>query len=584
MIKFRTRLLAALLTLLILVFASLGFLLVHLFHSSYNTKLSSHIEKEAALIASLADTGNLKSAEEEALLKKASRELDSDVSLVDTKGQVLFHFGGRAADQSVIKEALETDLNGEGGGFRIKPDDESLFRYVQPLKEDGKLLGYVFISSPLDPLHDINQKIWILLGVSLGTAFLIIAGLGARITSQYTNPIESATQVAIELAKGNYKARTFNEDETMLSQSINMLAQNLQDMTRAQEMQRDRLQTVIENIDSGLILIDGKGYIHLVNRAYQKQFHVEADQLLYHFYHEVLEHEEIINLIEEIFMTETKVRKMFKLPIRIERRYFEVDGVPIIGINDEWKGIVLVFHDMTERKQLEEMRKDFVANVSHELKTPITSIKGFTETLMDGAMNERETLLQFLSIILKESGRLQTLIQDLLDLSKIEQQNFTLNIQDCDIGEILAEIEMLLKNKAEEKGITLMLKKPKDQAAATGDPHRLKQIFLNLVNNALTYTPENGSVTISAEVLEDEVQVKIEDTGIGIKRSQIPRIFERFYRIDKDRSRNSGGTGLGLAIVKHLVEAHHGEIDVESEQGKGTVFTVRLKRASNEPE
>ena len=240
-----------------------------------------------------------------------------------------------------------------------------------------------------------------------------------------------------------------------------------------------------------------------------------------------------------------------------------------------------MFHDMTERKQLEEMRKDFVANVSHELKTPITSIKGFTETLLDGAMNERETLSQFLSIILKESGRLQTLIQDLLDLSKIEQQNFTLNIQDCDIGEILVEIEMLLKNKAEERGISLRLEKPEGPAVASGDPHRLKQIFLNLVNNAITYTPETGSVTISAEVLEDVVQVKVRDTGIGIKKEEIPRIFERFYRIDKDRSRNSGGTGLGLAIVKHLVEAHHGEIDVESEQGKGTVFTVRLKRASH---
>ncbi|ASB87950.1 ATP-binding protein [Bacillus sonorensis] len=580
MIKFRTRLLAALLTLLILVFASLGFLLVHLFHTSYYEKLSSHIEKEAGLIASLADTDHLKSKEQGALLENASRELNSAVALIDTKGKVLFHFGG-SPDQAVIKEAVESEENVESGGYRINPDDEAKFRYVQPLKERGELHGYLLITSPVDSLADINQKIWILLGVSLGTAFLIIAGLGARITSQYTNPIESATQVAIELAKGNYKARTFNEDETMLSQSINMLAQNLQDMTRAQEMQRDRLQTVIENIDSGLILIDGKGYIHLVNRAYQKQFHVQADQLLYHFYHEVLEHEEIINLIEEIFMTETKVRKMFHLPIRIERRYFEVDGVPIIGINDEWKGIVLVFHDMTERKQLEEMRKDFVANVSHELKTPITSIKGFTETLLDGAMNERETLSQFLSIILKESGRLQTLIQDLLDLSKIEQQNFTLNIQDCDIGEILVEIEMLLKNKAEERGISLRLEKPEGPAVASGDPHRLKQIFLNLVNNAITYTPETGSVTISAEVLEDVVQVKVRDTGIGIKKEEIPRIFERFYRIDKDRSRNSGGTGLGLAIVKHLVEAHHGEIDVESEQGKGTVFTVRLKRASH---
>ncbi|MGR3207782.1 two-component system histidine kinase PnpS [Bacillus glycinifermentans] len=576
MIKFRTRLLAALLSLLILVFASLGFLLVHLFHTSYDEKLESRIKKEAGFIAGLSDTDHLQSPEQGERLQKASRELDSAVSLIDTKGQVLFHFGGRP-DRSVIKKAVQSVDSGEG--VRINPDDDSRFSFAQPLQKGGKLYGYILIDSPVDPDAGINQKIWILLGVSLGTAFLIIAGLGARITSQYTTPIESATQVAIELAKGNYNARTFNEDETMLSQSINMLAQNLQDMTRAQEMQRDRLQTVIENIDSGLILIDGKGYIHLVNRAYQKQFHVQADQLLYHFYHEVLEHEEIINLIEEIFMTETKVRKMFHLPIRIERRYFEVDGVPIIGMNDEWKGIVLVFHDMTERKQLEEMRKDFVANVSHELKTPITSIKGFTETLLDGAMNERETLQQFLSIILKESGRLQTLIQDLLDLSKIEQQNFTLNIQDCEIGEILTEIEMLLKNKAEERGIALKLKKPEEPAIASGDPHRLKQIFLNLVNNALTYTPEAGSVTISAEVLEDAVQVKVKDTGIGIKKAEIPRIFERFYRIDKDRSRNSGGTGLGLAIVKHLVEAHHGEIDVESEQGKGTVFTVRLKRA-----
>ncbi|MDA1477579.1 two-component system histidine kinase PnpS [Bacillus changyiensis] len=574
MIKFRTRLLAALLTLLIFVFASLGFLLVHLFHTNYNTKLSHHIEAETNLIASLVDTDQLTSQKQVALLKKASRELDSDISLINTKGQVLFH-DGKYPEGHLIKKIIENDKD---EGFQIKADDESIFQYVQPLKDSGKLQGYMLIRSPIEPLHDINQKIWILLGVSLGTAFLIIAGLGARITSQYTNPIESATQVAIELAKGNYKARTYNEDETMLSQSINMLAQNLQDMTRAQEMQRDRLQTVIENIDSGLILIDGKGYIHLVNRAYQKQFYVEADQLLYHFYHEVLEHEEIIDLIEEIFMTETKVRKMFHLPIKIERRYFEIDGVPIIGINDEWKGIVLVFHDMTERKQLEEMRKDFVANVSHELKTPITSIKGFTETLLDGAMNERETLQQFLSIILKESGRLETLIQDLLDLSKIEQQTFTLNIQECDIGEILEEIEMLLKSKAEEKKIILKLNKPKETALASGDPHRLKQIFLNLVNNALTYTTENGTVTISAEVLQSVVQVKVKDTGIGIKHEEISRIFERFYRIDKDRSRNSGGTGLGLAIVKHLVEAHHGEIDVESEQGEGTIFTVRLKR------
>ncbi|MCY8364586.1 sensory box histidine kinase PhoR, partial [Bacillus spizizenii] len=272
--------------------------------------------------------------------------------------------------------------------------------------------------------------------------------------------------------------------------------------------------------------------------------------------------------------------KLLRLPIKIERRYFEVDGVPIMGPDDEWKGIVLVFHDMTETKKLEQMRKDFVANVSHELKTPITSIKGFTETLLDGAMEDKEALSEFLSIILKESERLQSLVQDLLDLSKIEQQNFTLSIETFEPAKMLGEIETLLKHKADEKGISLQLNLPKDPLYVSGDPYRLKQVFLNLVNNALTYTPEGGSVAINVTPREKDIQIEVADSGIGIQKEEIPRIFERFYRVDKDRSRNSGGTGLGLAIVKHLIEAHEGKIDVKSEPGRGTVFTVTLKRAA----
>ncbi|MCY8418793.1 sensory box histidine kinase PhoR, partial [Bacillus spizizenii] len=225
-------------------------------------------------------------------------------------------------------------------------------------------------------------------------------------------------------------------------------------------------------------------------------------------------------------------------------------------------------------------RKDFVANVSHELKTPITSIKGFTETLLDGAMEDKEALSEFLSIILKESERLQSLVQDLLDLSKIEQQNFTLSIETFEPAKMLGEIETLLKHKADEKGISLQLNLPKDPLYVSGDPYRLKQVFLNLVNNALTYTPEGGSVAINVTPREKDIQIEVADSGIGIQKEEIPRIFERFYRVDKDRSRNSGGTGLGLAIVKHLIEAHEGKIDVKSEPGRGTVFTVTLKRAA----
>jgi two-component system phosphate regulon sensor histidine kinase PhoR len=172
-------------------------------------------------------------------------------------------------------------------------------------------------------------------------------------------------------------------------------------------------------------------------------------------------------------------------------------------------------------------------------------------------------------------------VQDLLDLSKIEQQNFTLSVETFDAAKMLGEIETLLQHKASEKDIRFELNIPKDPLYVQGDVYRLKQVFLNLANNALTYTPEHGTVTISAKLAEEDIQIEVADTGIGIEKEEIPRIFERFYRVDKDRSRNSGGTGLGLAIVKHLIEAHEGKIEVKSEQGQGTIFIVALKRALN---
>jgi two-component system phosphate regulon sensor histidine kinase PhoR len=281
-------------------------------------------------------------------------------------------------------------------------------------------------------------------------------------------------------------------------------------------------------------------------------------------------------------MTEQKVKRQLIIPVNIERRYFEVYGVPIIGTNDEWKGILLVFHDITELKKLEQMRKDFVANVSHELKTPITSIKGFSETLLDGAMEDKQALKDFLNIILKESDRLQSLIQDLLDLSKIEKQGFSLSIQPMDLTVVLDEVLAITKGKAVEKGIVFDYKREKKPIRIDGDVHRLKQVFINIISNAISYTPNQGTIYISLHETGTAVFTEITDTGIGIEAKEIPRIFERFYRVDKARSRNSGGTGLGLAIVKHLVEAHRGSITVKSEVGKGTSFTIELPKKFNE--
>ncbi|MDQ0231011.1 two-component system histidine kinase PnpS [Metabacillus malikii] len=580
MSKFRSRLLFGLLILIISVLVGLGLLLGQIFQSYYINSYKNMLEQETKLARTLIFDKGLSAKEASNLVTNISESFTSQIIVLDDKDRII-HASGRFSgvnEQHIMTNSLPIMKNKPNGHYTTD-SKHKLAYYSLPVMDNDTYKGMVLVSSSIEELNEVIRKMWGLLALCLSIAFIIIIFIGVRITRQYMRPIESATKVAMELAKGNYKARTYEEhiDETgMLSQSINILARNLQDMTRAQEMQQDRLQTLIENMGSGLILIDGRGYINLVNRAYKELFNVESAKFLYQLYYDAFSHQEINDLVEEIFMTEVKVRKQLQLPLQIEIRHFEVYGAPIIGTNDEWKGIVLVFHDITELKKLEQMRKDFVANVSHELKTPITSIKGFSETLLDGALNDIETAEYFLSIILKESDRLQTLVQDLLDLSKIEQQGFKLSIQKCDLKEILEDIHIILKSKAKEKEILLTFSIANDDLIVEGDIDRIKQIFINLINNALMYTPKDGAVHVEAKKQDGTVVITVSDNGIGIKTEEIPRIFERFYRVDRARSRNSGGTGLGLAIVKHLVEAHKGQINVQSKLGEGTSFIVSL--------
>ncbi|MEH7885950.1 ATP-binding protein [Bacillus sp. JJ1609] len=582
MTKYRTRLLFALITLIIIVLVGLGLVLGQLFKNYYIHSFNERIKIEMSLLtANIEQNGGLDKLDINEI-ERMGDLLNARITLVDMNGDIRYDTG----KISTINTSRHKDIIGDivqdtpreqsdleiGGGY-------DLHYYWKPLIHKDKKEGYVFLTTQINELQKAYRQIWWILTISLGLALSLIILLGTRITNRYTKPIESATNVAIELAKGNYRARTYEDhiDETgMLSASINILARNLQELMKAKESQQDRLTTLIENMGSGLILIDSRGYINLINRPYREIFSVDPSAYLYKLYYEVIEHEEISQMVEEIFMTEQKVRKQVVLPLEIERRHFEVYGVPIIGTNNVWKGILLVFHDITELKKLEQMRKDFVANVSHELKTPITSIKGFSETLLDGAMHDKGTLEAFLDIILKESDRLQVLIQELLDLSKIEQHGFKLTIGKVDLLKGITEVLEILRGKAEEKGITLVLGQISENMVIEGDPDRIKQVFINLVSNAITYSPNHGTISISVFDKKDMVSIEVMDSGIGIEKSEIPRIFERFYRVDKARSRNSGGTGLGLAIVKHIVEAHKGNIEVTSEVGKGTTFTIRL--------
>lgn len=449
----------------------------------------------------------------------------------------------------------------------------------------GMLLACLFIIvAQLFPMYaeaEDKTEVWIILALIFAGALLFSAIVGHRIIKVQALPIENVTQTALELVKGNYRARAFeygNIGTVQLSSTINILARNLQEITAVREMEQERLKTLIENMGSALIMIDRQGGITLVNKSFMDEFKLSNEQVQQKFYKEIPLPTIFERFIEQVFMTEKAARDQLEFKQGINVKNIDVYGAPVLGDHEQWLGIVIVSHDITELKRLEQVRKDFVANVSHELRTPVTSIKGFSETLIDGAHADEATLLSFLEIIHTESNRLEMLINDLLDLSKVEQAGFQVNALPTDMKAVVKRAEEMVNGRIAEKDINLNLQL--DPVIVQGDPDRLLQVMMNLLVNAITYSSAETMITVRLYEKDERAVIEVEDQGIGIEASEIDRLFERFYRVDRARSRNSGGTGLGLSIVKHLIEAHQGKVEVESTVGVGTKFTVQLPLGS----
>ncbi len=452
--------------------------------------------------------------------------------------------------------------------IELSKEDREAINRVQNAGEQHKILSSV------------RARLYVVLVILFTIALILIAIVSRYMIRNFTAPIDNVTETALELAKGNYRARAHeNEQERMmpLSHSINILARNLQDITTIREVEEERLKTLIENMGSSLMMIGREGNISIVNRVFLERFGMQIDDVQGKVFRTIGLPKSLEQFIDHVFLTEMPYRQQIKMEVQQELYNKEVYGAPVIGDHGRWLGVVIVMHDITELVRLEQIRKDFVANVSHELRTPITSIKGFSETLLDGAYKDEKMLLSFLEIIYKESNRLQMLIQDLLELSKIEQHGFTVNIMSMGLQDVLIRGAELTGPRLDEKNMSFHVDIERD-VEVMGDANRIIQIVTNLITNAITYSPENTTVSIRLKENEKYGIIEIEDQGIGIEKHEIARVFERFYRVDRARSRNSGGTGLGLAIVKHLVEAHHGRIQVESEVGVGTKMIVMIPK------
>lgn len=418
---------------------------------------------------------------------------------------------------------------------------------------------------------------WMLVCIVLASAFVIFFVLSKFCVRHYTKPLQETEMMIRQLRNDNYKMRTYvygSQSIGQLNHLLNDLADHLEGIKGSYETQQNQLETLIENIGSSFLFIDSDGRIRLANEMFETVFGIKHKEWHLKKFNEVLPYHEVVELILQAFVQEKASRQVIVLTIGIRRKHFEIYCAPIQREYKRSEGTVVVFHEITELKKLEQMRKDFVANVSHELRTPVTSLKGFSETLLDEETDaDAELRKKFLTIINKESERLEALIHDLLELSKIEGERFRLDWQKVNIDDIINEAMLVLQKKADEKNIQLRMKKD-GVFEIEGDNYRIKQIFINVIDNAIAYSPEGSEVLVTLEDHGRTIEAVVTDHGIGMEAEQIPRVFERFYRVDKARSRVSGGTGLGLAIVKHLAEALGAGIEVKSRPGEGTTFKL----------
>lgn len=517
-----------------------------------------------------------------------SNQVNARITFIDRKGVVV---GDSEIDKDELKyienhlyrpEVQEAITGKIGKSKRYSKTLNTDYLYVAiPMIKDDIFYGITRLAYPLYEINRINMGLIrnILISVIIGLAAAI--ALGYRYVNHVTKPIKEITNIAQKFANGDFGSRVYVEssDEVkILADTFNLMAEKLKSNISELQDKNTQLKSILTSMKEGLIAIDNDKRIIMINLPAIKLFNINKENILQKDILSLIVDDELRKDLEiiiddnesdEIEVTidgpDMKILKIYTDLIKLNR-----DPNRIIG------KLILIL-DVTEMRKLEKMRTEFVANVSHELKTPLTSIMGFVETLKNGAINNEKVRDRFLNIIEIETERLTRLIDDLLTLSDIESNKLSFSKkEDIEINEAMIEIIHMMDEIAKQKNLEFTYKIEKELPKVYGNRDWFKQMILNLIDNAIKYTHEGGSVRVLTYKKNDNICISIKDTGIGIPEKDIPRLFERFYRVDKARSRRVGGTGLGLAIVKHIVISFNGEIEVNSEEGKGTEFLVKI--------
>jgi two-component system phosphate regulon sensor histidine kinase PhoR len=444
-----------------------------------------------------------------------------------------------------------------------------------PVRGEGAVLAVSRVALSLRGLEDEAWEFQRALLLALGVAFLATAVLSTVFASSLAGPLREVMDAARQFAAGDLAARSrVNRADELgeLARILNRSADQLQERITEIARDRGRTQAILSAMEDGVLAVDHRGIVVLANEGLRRQ--LTPPEPVGRHYLEVLRQREVAQVLEAVLRTGERVR--LEMEMRHPRRDYALVAVPFPGAEGAPPGAVLTFHDVTERRRLDQVRRDFVANASHELRTPLTSIRGFVEALEDGAVADPPTAQRFLGKIRTHADRMAALVGDLLELSRLEAGERPPRWQPVAPAALVDEVVASFAEVAGRKG-TALVPSAGGAPEVVSDPERLRGILENLVENAVKYTPSGGRVEVSSSSGPAGSAVfTVADDGPGIAAEHLARIFERFYRVDKARSRDLGGTGLGLSIVKHLAEGMRAVVSVESQPGQGTRFTVTV--------
>ena len=519
----------------------------------------------------------------DSICKEAGRLSSTRITVILPDGRVIGDSRETPGlmDNHANRPEISTALAGQAGqSQRFSNTLRQRMLYVAvPLKNQQGVLAVLRTALPATAVEAEVRSIQLKIVLGGCIIALLAAGISWEVSRRISQPIEQMTTSAQHFAAGDLSHRLTppqTEEMGALADAMNQMAAQLNDRIETIIRQRNQLETVLASMLEGVIAIDTEERIVSINQAAAWLFENEPANCQGKSIQEIIRSPALQQFIRNALTTKNPSQEDITV-FQNEERVIDIKGSPLWDANQNQIGTLVVFHDVTQLRRLENMRRDFVANVSHEIKTPLTAIKGFVETIQQGKVETVEEKERFLAIVQKHVDRVDTIVEDLLTLSKIEQEDESkkISFENVMLEDVFQSAIQICRPKAEEKNIRIDLECKKEISAAI-DPTLIEQALVNLLDNALKYSEPESTILVKLQHENSEMVISVQDHGIGIAQKHLSRLFERFYRVDKARSREMGGTGLGLAIVKHIAQAHGGRVTVESRLGEGSRFRIHL--------